>query len=229
MRLGNNAYEMLLKAAIALPTKTFLYSYLLGNQMTVEIPQYGLRAYALLFSRHGSTGRFMQSDLDWIVSVSMRKKIFALLLRAGWIKKNEHRSYSCVNPTEVIEGLLEFRVPEVIKGAKKRYSFTRLSAVEIWSDFSYVQRGLEKSPYFIRVLRKDLKYWKEFFNRNSIPNYVNSGGTIGEFVILIPSGSVAFKEKDGVKVDSLRKTMRYAKSNEIYAYASEYMERKYGR
>ena len=196
--------------------------------MTVEIPQYGLRAYALLYSRHGSSGRFRQSELDWIVSVSMKKKIFSLLLRAGWIKKHADGRYSCTNPSAAIKGLLEFRVPDAMRKAERDYAFTRLSAVEIWSDFSYVQRGMEKSPYFIKVLRKDLKYWKEFFNRNGIANYVGKGTTIGEFVILIPVKSLPGGEKSGFSVDSLKETMGYAKANEAYAYASEYMTRKYG-
>ena len=169
----------------------------------------------------------MQSELDWIVSISMKKKIFSLLMRTGWIKKNPDMTYSCIDPSNAIKGLLEFRVPEMINKAKKKYAFTQLSAVEIWSDFSYVQRGLEKSPYFIKVLKKDLKYWKEFFNKNEIPNYVNSGGTIGEYVILIPVSSLSYEEKDGFKVEHLKATREYARSNDIYDYASEYIERKY--
>ena len=196
--------------------------------MTIEIPQYGLKAYALLFSKHGTEEEFKQSELDWIVSISMKKKIFSLLLRNGWIEKRSKDTYSCINPSDAIRGLLEFRVPDIMKNAEKKYAFTQLSAVEIWSDFSYVQRGLEKSPYFIKVLKKDLKFWKEFFNIKEIPNYIGSGGTIGEFVILIPASSFSFEEKNGLKVDSLKETMKYAKSNEIYLYASKYIEKKYG-
>lgn len=196
--------------------------------MTIEIPQYGLKAYALLFSRHGAHERFRQSELDWIVSSSMKKKIFSLLLRSGWIKKHPKETYSCTSPSDAIQGLLEFRVPEIMKKAKRRYSFTQSSAVEIWSDFSYVQRGREKSPYFIKILRKDIRYWKEFFNSNEIPNYVQSGATIGEFVILIPVDRLSFEEKNGFNVDPLKETIRYAKSNEIHAYASEYIENRYG-
>jgi hypothetical protein len=196
--------------------------------MTIEIPQYGLKAFALLFSKHGTQGEFRQSALDWIVSVSMKKKIFSLLLRSGWIKKHPNGAYTCTNPSDAIRGLLEFRVPDIIKNAEREYAFTQLSAVEIWSDFSYVQRGMEKSPYFIKVLRKDLKYWKEFFNANEIPNYVGFGTTVGEYVILIPVSKLSYDEKMGFKVDALKETMEYAKSNDIYSYASEYMSRKHG-
>lgn len=196
--------------------------------MTIEIPQYGLKAYALLFSRHGISGQFRQSELDWIVSVSMRKKIFSVLLKRGWLKKHSRETYSCINPSDAIKGLLEFRVPELIKTAEKKYAFTRLSAVEIWSDFSYVQRSFEKSPYYVKVLQKDLKYWKEFFNVNEIQNYIESGTNIGEYVILIPAKRISFDLKDGFKVESLEKTAKFAGSNDIYAYALEYMQDKYG-
>ena len=55
--------------------------------MATEIPQYGLKAYALFFAKHKDKEAFKQSELDWIVGQSMNKKIFSLLLRAGWIKK----------------------------------------------------------------------------------------------------------------------------------------------
>jgi len=175
--------------------------------MTIEIPQYGLKAYALLFSKHGVQGRFRQSELDWIVSISMKKKIFSLLLRTGWIKKNADKTYSCLNPSDAIQGLLEFRVPEIMRNATKIYAFTQLSAVEIWSDFAYIQRGFEKSPYFIKILRKDMKYWKEFFNKNGIPNYIGSGTSIGEYIILIPETMLLFEEKNSFKVDSLKECL----------------------
>lgn len=196
--------------------------------MITEIPQYCLRAYAMFFSKHGSRETFKQSELDWIVSQSMKKKIFSLLLRAGWIIKESRNSYKCVEPERAIKGLLEFKVPEIIKEAKKPYAFTNLSAVEIWSDYSYVQRGIEKSPYFIKVLRKDLGYWKEFFNKKNIPNYVKEGSTIGEYVILMPVNDIKSVDKEGLKVDKLNETLKTAKENEMYSYAYNYMREKYG-
>jgi len=197
--------------------------------MTIEIPQYGLRAYALLFSKHGTSEPFKQSALDWIVSQSMKKKIFALLLKCGWIQKKTPQTYVCTNPSEAVQGLLDFRVPDIIKEASKPYAFTQLSAIEIWSDFSYIQRGRDKSPYFIKVLPKDLKYWKKFFNKHEIPNYVNSGTTVGEYVILIPVKKISSEIKNSVLVEALSETLKYAKANDIFAYAVEYMERKYGK
>ena len=196
--------------------------------MTTEIPQYCLRAYSLFFIKHGPTEQFKQSELDWIVSQSMKKKIFSILLKAGWIKKMSKDSYRCIEPDKAIRGLAEFKVPEIIKGAKKPYAFTNLSAVEIWSDYSYVQRGIEKSPYFIKVLKKDLRYWKEFFNKRNVPNYRDEGSTIGEYVILMPVDKIAAVDKDNLKVEPLKKALTIAKENEMLSYAYNYMRKKYG-
>ena len=195
--------------------------------MATEIPQYGLKAYALFFSKHKDKEGFKQSELDWIVGQSMKKKIFALLLRAGWIKKQSNNTYVCLNPETIIRSLLEFKVPQIVKEAEKDYAFTNLSAIEIWSDYSYVQRGIEKSPYFIKVLKKDLKYWKNFFNKHNIPNYVNEGTTIGEYIILIPVEKLSFVEKENYKIDNLKETIKLAKLNEMYLYAYNYIKNKY--
>lgn len=166
--------------------------------MTIEIPQYGLKAYALFFIKHGLNEEFSQSDLDWIVRQSMKKKIFSLLLKSGWIKKAARDKYVCISPDKAITGLLEFKVPEIIKKSKRKYAFTGLSAIEIWSDYSYVQRGIEKSPYFMNILRKDVWYWKTFFHKCEVPVYVNDGGTIGEYIILKPVNKLRFTKKKWV-------------------------------
>jgi len=197
--------------------------------MINEIPQFALRAYALFFSKHGSIETFKQSDLDWIVSSSMKKKIFSLLLNSGWIKKESKNTYKCLEPNTIFKSLLEFKVPEIIKKSEKQYAFTNLSAVEIWSDYSYVQRGIEKSPYFIKILKKDIKYWKNFFNKYSIPNYINEGTTIGEYVILMPVTKIESENKNELKVEKLNNTFKIAKENDMYHYAYYYMKEKYGQ
>jgi len=196
--------------------------------MFSEIPQYGLRAYALLFSRHGTREEFKQSELDWLVGESMKKKIFALLLKSGWIRKSSRSTYTCVKPDKIIKGLLEFKVPKIIREAERNYAFTGLSAIEIWSDYSYVQRGFEKSPYFVKVLERDLDYWKGFFNNVNIPNYIGNGSTIGEYVIMTPVKDLHYTEKNSLKVEGLEETMKAAGSNSIYSYAYDYMKDKYG-
>ena len=195
--------------------------------MITEIPPAALRAYALFYGKY-RTAPFQQSALDWVVGTAMRKKIFATLLRAGWIQKSTRMRYTCRKPDTVIGGLLEFRVPTAIRQAERPYAFTGLSSIELWSDYCYIQRSRERSPYFMKIVRKDLPYWKRFFNERSIPYYMQRGSTIGEFVILIPVDHVVAEEKAGMQVEPLQHTMRMAKDNEMYAYAYHYMREKYG-
>lgn len=194
-----------------------------------EIPQYCLRAYALFYTRFGTIRQFGQSELDWVVSRPMKKKIFSLLLISNWIKKKSRNAYVCNKPTEIFTHLLDFRVPEIMKIAEKDYCFTGSSAIEIWSDYSYVQRDMKRSPYFVKILEKDGGYWKRFFAENEIPTYEKEGTTIGEFVILVPVKKLTWKMKDGLKVGALDETMGMARENELYKYAYDYMREKYGQ
>lgn len=193
-----------------------------------EVPSFALRAYALFLLRHGTKEDFGQKDLAWVVSEPMRKKIFSVLLRAGWIEKTGRATYRCIEPKAVFRNMLQFRVPVIVKKAEKPYAFTGMSAIEVWSDYSYIQRSMEKSPYFIKVLKKDLNYWKRFFNQNNISNYVGRGTTIGEYAILVPVKRLSFVEKDGVKTERLRETAKQALQNEMYGYAYDYIKQKYG-
>ncbi len=196
--------------------------------MTTEIPGYALRAYALFYTKYGSREPFTQTALDWITGTSMKKKIFSVLMHAGWIQKKDRTNYVCISPDKAVERLLDFKVPVIIKEAVKPYAFTGLSAIEIWSDYVYVQRSRERSPYFIEVLRRDMPYWKRFFHQHSIPAYVEKGTTIGEFVIMMPKDKIGPVQKEIISVIPLKEAMRMAQENEMYAYAYHYMRKKYG-
>jgi len=197
--------------------------------MYSEIPYVGMRAYALLFTRFGAKRPFTQSELDFVFSSSMKKKIFSILLNAGWIAKRDRRNYLCNEPGKIILHLLDFKVPDMMKTSQKPYAFSGLSAIELWSDYSYTQRSLERSPYFIRVLRKDLAYWKGFFSARRVPVYVGKGTSIGEFAILLPVDKLQSVEKDGLSVEPLQAAMAEARQNEMHSYAYNYMRKKYGR
>ncbi|MCX6771908.1 MAG: hypothetical protein NTX79_07685 [Candidatus Micrarchaeota archaeon] len=195
--------------------------------MYSEIPYACMRAYALLFTRFGASRPFAQSELDFVLSGPMKKKVFSILLNAGWIAKRGRREYRCNEPGEVFRHLLDFKVPQMLGKAQKPYAFSGLSAIEVWSDYSYTQRSQERSPYFIRVLRRDLPYWKVFFAAKRVPAYVGKGTSIGEFAILLPVAKLESVEKDGLSVEPLEDAMEEARGNEMHYYAYEYMKRKY--
>jgi len=57
--------------------------------------------------------------------------------------------------------LMRFQVDGRIQGsdvmseAGMRYAYTEASAVEVWTDDSYIQRSWSTHSYFVRVLRSD--------------------------------------------------------------------------
>ena len=187
------------------------------------VPEYAMRAYAVLYTTYGIRESFTQAELEWVVGESMRKKIFAVLLGSGWLTKVSRRVYRCAEPGSIFSGMASFRVHDIMQEAKRPYAFTRMSAIEIWSDYSYVQRSIKKSPYHLEILRQDIAYWKGFFSERGIPSYVGEGSTVGEYVTLYPLERVQAVERHGVRVIPYRRALRMAEENELFSYAAEYM------
>ncbi len=193
-----------------------------------EIPRYALRAYALLYNRFGTEKEFKQDSLDWLVSTAMKKKIFSVLLNSGWIKKRSKTSYLCLSPEDIFKDLFSFRVPDMLKKAERGYCYFGASAVEIWTKFSYMQRGWEHSPYFIKIKEDDMRYWKDLFSKEGIPYFLNEGSFLGEFVILKLAKKIDCTNVDGYPVDKLEDAVDFCKKNlSLFEYALAYLVRKY--
>lgn len=182
-----------------------------------------MRAYAVLYTTYGNEESFAQAELEWVVSESMRKKIFAVLLGSGWIHKISRRTYRCAEPGSIFRGMASFRVHDLMQEAKRPCAFTGMSAIELWSDYSYVQRSMKKSPYHLEVLRQDLPYWKRFFSGRGIPAYVGEGSAVGEYVTLYPRERIRAVGRHGVRVIPYRRALRMAEDNELFSAAAEYM------
>ncbi|MBI4454260.1 hypothetical protein HY636_06470 [Candidatus Woesearchaeota archaeon] len=195
--------------------------------MTQEIPKYVLRAYALLYTKYGTENRFTQDTLNWVVSSSMRKKIFSVLLNSGWIVKTSKREYMCNDPKTIFSSLFLFKIPEILKTSKKKYYFCKMSAVEIWTDFSYIQRSWEHSPYFIYINKEDLNYWKGFLSKFNMPFFIEEGSFIGEFVILMPRKRLICTTYNHFPVEKLSSCVKFCKNNSLFEYPLAYLKEKF--
>lgn len=197
--------------------------------MTVPIPIYLQEAYAILFNRFGE-GKFQSNYLNWFLSKSMTKKILHGLERRGWIKRVRRGTYVCKKPNEIVQGLISFRVPTLLKKAGKKYRYTGASSVEIWTDFTYIQRSWEHSPYFINVLKEDVSFLVDYFNKNGINVFIEKAKpSLGEFVVLIPRKRFRVYEHNGEKVDKLDDVVKFCEEN-IYSfeYPLAYLINKFG-
>jgi len=195
--------------------------------MAKEIPKYALRAYGLLYTKYGAEEGFSQDNLNWIVSSSMRKKIFSVLLNSGWIAKISRRAYGCIEPKIIFSALFSFKVPDVLKKSKREYCYSKMSAVEILTDFSYIQRSWEHSPYFVKIKEADLGYWKGFLSKEGIPFFIEEGSFIGEFIILEPQKRLSCSIYNGFPVENLGIVVKFCQKNPLFEYPLAYLKQKF--
>ena len=196
--------------------------------MSESVPTYAQEAYAVLRSRFGSDS-FPADYLSWFVSRSMVKKTLHTLEHAGWIRRVERGSYVCKNADEIFRLMVEFRVPTLLSEAGMRYAYTEASAVEVWTDSSYIQRSWEHSPYFVRVLRSDLGRWIRYFRAHKVKVFTSKPElAMGEFVILKPERGFANATHNGLPVDRLESTVSYSEKHiHTFEYPLAYMKAKF--
>lgn len=197
--------------------------------MTEPIPTYAQQAYAILYNRF-SDQPFDSSYLAWFLSRGMVKKTLHILEKKKWIRRIERGSYVCINPDEVFKDMVQFRVPTLLDNSGKSYAYTGASAVEIWTDYTYIQRSWEHSPYFVKMLRRDLKSWTHYFREHKVNIFVKEAQpSIGEFVVLFPEERLESEVYGGKPVDGLSEVARFCERNiEAFEYPLAYLKNKFG-
>jgi len=197
--------------------------------MSEPVPVYAQEAYAVLRNKFG--GEAFPSDyLSWYLSKEMVKKILHTLEHAGWIKRIDRGKYSCNKSDDIFKSMVEYRVPELLRSSKMRFCFTEASAVEIWTDYSYIQRNWEHSPYYIRILSKDSKEWIDYFAKHKVRSFLSEAEpAIGEFVILRPQKGLAnVVIRNDLPVDSLKAVVKYCEKHfAAFEYPLAYLKAKF--
>ncbi len=196
--------------------------------MSQPAPTYAQEAYAILRNRFASDS-FPADYLSWFVSKSMAKKTLRTLERAGWITRVAKGRYVCTNADDIFKSMIEFRVPKLLKEAGMEYAYVDASAVEVWTDYSYIQRSWEHSPYFVKVLRSDLKRWTEYFREHKVKVFTsNPELAIGEFVILRPVDRLTYIVHNDLPVDLLESAVRYSENHiDAFEYPLAYLKAKF--
>jgi hypothetical protein len=197
--------------------------------MTEPTPTFAQQAYAILYNRFGDQP-FESNYLDWFLSKGMVKKTLHVLEKRRWVQRVRKGSYVCINPEEIFRSMVQFRVPALLKEAGKKYAYTGASAVEVWTDYSYIQRSWEHSPYFVKVLRKDLKSWTHYFREHKVNVFVQDAKpAIGEFVVLFPEERLEPEVYGGDPVDKLNEVVRFCERNiDAFEYPLAYLKSKFG-
>jgi len=197
--------------------------------MAEPIPTFAQQAYSILYNRFGDQP-FESNYLDWFLSRGMVKKTLHVLEKKRWIRRVRKGSYVCIGPDEVFRSMAQFRVPGLLEEAGRNYAYTGASAVEVWTDYSYIQRSWEHSPYFVKVLDGDVKFWTRHFRGHKVNVFVKEAQpAIGEFVVLFPQEQLKYEVHDDVPVDNLREVTRFCERNiEAFEYPLAYLRNKFG-
>ena len=196
--------------------------------MSEAVPAYAQEAYAILRSRFGSDS-FPADYMSWFVSRGMVKKTLHTLEHAGWIRRVEKGSYVCKNADEIFKSMIEFRVPGLLSDAGMRYAYTESSAVEVWTDYSYIQRSWEHSPYFVKILRSDLGRWVSYFRKHKVKVFTSRPElSMGEFVVLKPETRFVNVTHNGLSVDPLESVVSYSETHvHTFEYPLAYLKAKF--
>ena len=176
--------------------------------MAEPVPAYAQMAYAVLHAKFG-LGSFSSDYLGWFASGNMAKKTLHALEKAGWIARVERGVYKCVGAEDIFKSMVEFKVPEVLEGSGMRYAYADASAAEIWTDYTYMQRSWEHSPYYIRVLDSELNDWGRYLRSHKVKVFVEEAKpAFGEFVVLEPQQKLVYDFHDGMKVERLEEVVK---------------------
>ena len=162
------------------------------------------------------------------------KKIIFDLAKSGYVKRVARGEYQVTEPGEFVEKIVEknLKQKDVLEKADKRYVFCGNDAVTIWTDGYYwtgFTRGFK--PVHIKVLKKDLGWWDDFFKRNEV-EYTLEGENrtlFGLTYVLHPKGEFMAEKKDDTSVIPLDETVEFCMKNRLtYEPALEYLDEHYG-
>ncbi len=198
--------------------------------MVNEITKTEFQAYSYFWLKFKDK-EFEVSSLRWFYSRAMVKKILFKLSSAGWLQRVGRGAYRCVKPEKAVESIFESRAEKALEEAGMPYCFYGASAVEIWSDYVYMQRSWEHSPFFVRVQKKDLGKWRKYLKQEGIDFFTGEAeNALGEFVVLEAVKELECAKQNGRPVMPLAETIKFAEKN-IYSfeYPLAYIGRKFKR
>ena len=188
--------------------------------------------YAVLWKKFGQS-EFSTKELrflDIFLSTTMKKKVLFVLSQNGWIKRIMRGHYVCAVPNEIFKQIFEPKVLGLLTKTKMKWVFSRLNALEVYTDFSVTHRSWLSSPFYINVLKKDLGKWLSLLKKTGMRTYVSyAKPSLGEYIVLMPKEKLEIKFVRGFPVESFKEVVQFAQQNPFeFEYELNYLREKYG-
>jgi len=191
-----------------------------------------LKLYSWLWKSFGNK-KFSLEEFRTVFPSSHHKKIIFDLVKLGYIQRIGRGEYKVIEPKKFVDKIVEknLKQRDILEKVDKKYAFCDNGAVIIWTD-GYYWTGFTKGfkPVHIRILERDLKWWKDFFKKNGI-EYALEGENrtlFGLTYILHPKKDFKVEKKDDTFVIPLDETVEFCMNNRlIYEPALEYLDEHY--
>jgi hypothetical protein len=169
-----------------------------------------------------------------VFPTSQAPKVIHDLIQQGYVQRVSRGVYRAVEPKEWIASIITkgSAWKKIIKSAQRKYAYCDSTAVSIWTE-GYYWTGFTKGfrPIHIKVLKKDISYWREFFEGHAARYAMaEENRTLFGFVYIIhPEQDFDAVEKNGDKVIPLEEVVRFCLEHEMaYQPALEYLDEHYG-
>lgn len=190
------------------------------------------KMYGWLYETFGNT-IFTIDDFRMNFPSSQPTKIIHDLIKLDFMKRKKRGTYQIVRPQDFVKKIVteNLEKTDVLQKSNKKYVFTDSTAVRIWTDgYYYTDFTKGFKPIHINILKKDVKYWTEFFNKHNV-EYVIDGENktlFGLTYILHPKKTFTATTKDGNPVVPLKEIITFCQNNSmVYRPALEYVDKKY--
>jgi len=150
-------------------------------------------------------------------------KILFDMAKKGFLNKSGRGVYRVISPDQLFENRINISRAYGLAGRTGlKHSFTGPDAVFLWTKGGYqVGRFFGFYPIYLKILKYDLKKWKESLKSKNMKFYVRGEPLketyIGAFYILIPEEGFKAERAGDFSVDSLKETVKFCKDN-IYQY-----------
>ena len=160
-------------------------------------------------------------------------KVIHDLLQGGYLHRVSRGVYKAVEPGQLMGSVVGRGegVRKVMASAQRKYAYCESTAVAVWTS-GYYWTGFTKGfkPLHIKVLRKDLAYWRRFFDEHGVRNTLagESRTLFGFVYVLHPAGGLESVDKDGEQVVPLEEAVQFCLKREMaYQPALEYLDQAY--
>jgi len=176
---------------------------------------------------------FTIDDFRMVFPSSQHTKIIHDLIKLDFLKRVKRGKYKVMKPEDFVKRIVKENLEkdDILKKSDKKYAFTNSTAVNIWTDGYYwtdFTKGFK--PVHIKILKKDISYWIEFFEQNDVEYVLEDENKtlFGLTYILHPKEKFTFEIRKGNKIIPLKEIVKYCQKN-IYLYrpALEYLDEKY--